>query len=499
MARIKVDLDRTHGTINPMIYGGFIEHLGRCIYGGIYEEGSPLADARGFRTDVLEAVRALRVPILRWPGGNFVSGYHWMDGVGPKERRPRKMELAWHTEESNRFGTAEFIEYCRAIGAEPYICVNLGTGTLDEAQAWVEYCNGTGNTYYANLRREHGYEEPFNVKYWGLGNEMYGSWQIGAKTAEEYARFAVEAAKLMKWTDPSIKLVSCGHNGLAEWDRIVLEKLARYVEYHSIHLYTGSSDPQENVAHPLVAEQYIAATQALIDEVRYRQRIAHPIKIAFDEWNVWYRARGRETRLEERYDFSDALAVAVYLNVFQRNCRSVEIANLAQLVNVIAPIFTSPDGLFLQTIYHPLKLYVDHSGSVSIDAWVDCATYASGKVWGREIPVLDVSCTYDPDERRCTLAVVNRALEPETTEIAIFGGVLDSAPKGAPGDAQRGVRVGETELEAEIYALQSSDPHACNDFDRPNALAPTTARAKVGTRFSYTFPPFSLTLIKVAL
>ena len=193
-------------TIDPNIYGNFIEHLGRCIYGGIYEENSPLSDERGFRLDVLEAIKGLNVPVLRWPGGNFVSGYHWMDGIGPKEKRPRKVDWAWHAEESNRFGTDEFIEYCREVGTEPYICVNLGTGTIDEAAAWVEYCNGTGDTYYANLRRQNGHPEPYNVKYWGLGNEMYGFWQIGAKTADDYAKLAMEAAKLMKWTDPSIKL-----------------------------------------------------------------------------------------------------------------------------------------------------------------------------------------------------------------------------------------------------------------------------------------------------
>ena len=185
MAKIKIDLERKLGQVDRRIYSGFIEHLGRCIYGGIYEEGSPLTDAHGFRTDVLDAVRALQLPILRWPGGNFVSGYHWIDGVGPVDKRPRKTELAWLTEESNHFGTDEFIQYCRTLKTEPYICVNMGTGTLDEAQAWVEYCNGTGNTYWANLRRQNGHAEPYGVKYWGLGNEMYGRWQIGILDARD--------------------------------------------------------------------------------------------------------------------------------------------------------------------------------------------------------------------------------------------------------------------------------------------------------------------------
>ena len=208
MARITVDLDRQIGRVDRRIFGGFIEHLGRCIYGGIFEEGSPLADERGFRTDVLDALRPLKMPLLRWPGGNFVSGYHWIDGVGPRDERPRKSELAWLAEESNRFGTDEFIEYCRVLDTDPYICINMGTGTIDEAQAWVEYCNGTGNTYWANLRRKNGHEEPFNVRYWGLGNELYGGWQLGASTADDYVKKGREFAKVMKLTDPSIELIS---------------------------------------------------------------------------------------------------------------------------------------------------------------------------------------------------------------------------------------------------------------------------------------------------
>src|SRR5262249_17897931 len=238
MARIGIDLERRIGTIDRRIFGQFIEHLGRCIYGGIYDGGSPLAGPRGFRTHLPRAVRPLRIPILRWPGGNFVSGYHWLDGVGPKDARPRRSELAWLAEESNRFGTDEFIAYCRAIDAEPYICVNMGSGTMDEAQAWVEYCNGTGNTSWADLRRQHGHPEPHRVRYWGLGNELYGSWQIGASSAEDYVKRARHFATLMKRTDPSIQLVACGKDGVSDWDAVVLDGLADLVDFHSIHLYT---------------------------------------------------------------------------------------------------------------------------------------------------------------------------------------------------------------------------------------------------------------------
>src|SRR5438552_17209128 len=227
-AHVKIDTERAIGDIDPKSYGNFIEHLGRCIYGGVFEEGSPLSDANGFRRDVLDAVRPLRVPILRWPGGNFVSGYHWLDGVGPVADRPRRSDLAWFAEESNRFGTNQFIEYCRLLGTEPYICVNMGSGTMDEAQAWVEYCNGTGNTSWANLRRQHGHPEPYRVRYWGLGNEMYGGWQIGNMNAHDYVKKARAFAMVMKRTDPSIQLIGCGQNGWSEWDEITLNGLAEF-------------------------------------------------------------------------------------------------------------------------------------------------------------------------------------------------------------------------------------------------------------------------------
>src|SRR5436189_137726 len=292
MTRISLDLRRRLGTVDRRIFGQFIEHIGRCIYGGVYDEGSPLADARGFRRDVLDAARPLRIPILRWPGGNFVSGYHWLDGVGPRDKRPRRSELAWYAEESNRFGTDEFIEYCRVLGAEPLIC--------------------------------------------------------------------------------------CGQNGWSEWDEITLGGLAELIDFHSIHLYTGGPDHYATVFQSHQAERAIRICSALIERVRHAQRIAHPIHIAFDEWNVWWRTRSHEDRVggvEERYNLSDALAVATYLNGFIRHCRTVRIANFAQLVNAIAPIFTNPKGLCVQTIYHPLRLYAEHTLAFGLDVHVEGETY----------------------------------------------------------------------------------------------------------------------------
>jgi len=497
MARIGIDLERRIGPVDRRIFGQFIEHLGRCIYGGIYDEGSPLADARGFRTDVLDAVRPLRIPILRWPGGNFVSGYHWLDGVGPKEARPRRSELAWYAEESNRFGTNEFIDYCRAIDAAPFICVNMGSGTMDEAQAWVEYCNGTGNTSWANLRRQHGHPEPYRVRYWGLGNEMYGSWQIGNMDAHDYVKKARAFAMVMKRTDPSIQLVGCGQTGWSEWDEIVLGGLADLIDFHSIHLYTGSTDHYTTVFSSHQAERAVRICAALIERVRQLQRLDHPIHIAFDEWNVWYRTRSHEDRVggvEERYNLSDALAIATYLNGFIRHCQTVRIANFAQLVNAIAPIFTNPGGLFRQTIYHPLHLYATHMRQIALDVHVDGETYdlstaqEKGSV-GRvhhvadlgPFQLLDAAATCDAAGRALTLAVVNRDHARPLTAAIDLGGV-----------SLAGV--------TEVWEVNGPDVGAANSFETPRAVDVASRRVELrGSRIDYTFPAHSITLLRSAV
>ena len=493
MAKIKIDLDRTLGRVDRKLFGGFIEHLGRCIYGGVYDESSPLSDVHGYRTDVMDALRALRLPVLRWPGGNFVSGYHWQDGIGPVEQRPRRMNLSWHAEESNRFGTDEFLRYCRLIDAEPYLCVNMGTGMLDEAQAWVEYCNGTGDTYWANLRRQHGHPDPYQVRYWGLGNEMYGDWQIGALTPQAYVERAREFAKVMKWTDPGIKLVSCGQSRWNAWDRIVLEGLAPHIDFHSIHLYTGAFEHYSNVFSAHQAERALDICQALIEQVRYEQHIAHPIKIAYDEWNVWYREPGT-TDLEEQYDLSDALAVATYLNIFIRHSNTVGMANLAQMVNVIAPIFTSPDGLFLQTIYHPFWLYATLSQEIALDVYVESEEYtlspeaeAAGASWWTHrvadlgpFKMLDVTATYDPEKRQMVLAVVNRDRE---------------AAHKATVHCADGAVVG-----IDAHEVDGDHPGVRNSFEQPQAVSVQHRPLELaGQTFDYTFPAHSITLLRLQI
>jgi hypothetical protein len=293
VTRIAVDPARRVGDLDRKVFGGFVEHLGRCIYGGIYDEGSPLSDQRGFRRDVLGLLRELRVAVLRWPGGNFVSNYHWADGIGPKDARPRRPELAWGGEESNRFGTDEFLAYCAELGTEPYICLNMGTGSLEEALAWVEYCNGTGATARARQRAGNGHEAPYGVRYWGLGNEMYGAWQVGALSADEYVREASRWARAIKMLDPDAVLVSCGMNGWSDWDRVVIDGMAHLVGLHSLHIYTGSDDYWTNVLQPHQAERAIRCARALIERAAYVKKIARPPRIAYDEWNVWFRTDDR--------------------------------------------------------------------------------------------------------------------------------------------------------------------------------------------------------------
>ncbi len=494
MATISIDLARKTGTIDRKIYGGFVEHLGRCIYGGIYEEGSPLSDEHGFRKDVLAAIHDLQMPILRWPGGNFVSAYHWTDGIGPVEKRPRHLELAWHATESNRFGTDEFMEYCRVAGIEPYLCVNMGTGTMDEARAWVEYCNGTGDTYWANLRRQNGHAAPYNVKYWGLGNEMWGEWQVGALSPEDYVKKAREFAKVMKWTDPSIKLVSCGSSGWSDWDRIVIDGLAPHIDYHSLHIYTGSDDYYNNVLSPALADFAVRTCQALIERARYSQGIEHPIFIAYDEWNVWYRQRSPESMLEERYNLADALAVSAYLNIFIRHSDAVRIANLAQLVNVIAPIVTSKEGLFLQTIYHPLRLYAEQMQEIVLDTHVESpeiALTAENDLsdWGQKIArlgpfqQLDVAATIDATGNVLTLAVVNRDLELAHTTTIQF-----ASPT--------------TIREGAAYEVNGPDVRGENSFASPETVTAQQRPVELPDAdqpLRYTFPAHSLTVLRLQL
>jgi alpha-L-arabinofuranosidase len=477
-ALIKLDFDRQVGVIDRNIYGNFIEHLGRCIYGGIYDEGSPLSDSDGFRKDVLEAVRGLRISVLRWPGGNFSSGYNWRDGIGPKDSRPRRWDTAWQAEESNRFGTDEFIAYCRKIDAQPYICVNMGTGTMQEAADWVEYCNGTMNTDWANLRRKYGHAEPYNVKFWGLGNEIYGSWQAGHKDASQYAADAVEFAKMMRWVDPDIKLVACGGN-TPDWDRQVVEIVGPVADYISMHHYGGSTDTAKEMADARHLEQQVRVLEGVLASTPIHAENKEPLKIAADEWNIWFRSwfkRNDPHKLEEIYNLRDALWVASALNIYHRHCNSVKLADLAQLVNVIAPIMANPNGIVLQTTYFPLQLYATHRQNVMLNAFVRSATFPNMP----EVAYLDISATTDTAGQKLTLAIVNRHPTDDITANIVM----------------EGIKVGST---GDLYEVNGASLDATNTFDSPhNVGVKKTTFSGVGPNFRQTYPAHSLTILTVS-
>ena len=429
LTRVTIDPARPLGQLDRRMFGGFVEHLGRCIYGGLYDEGSPLADARGFRTDVLALLRDLRVGALRWPGGNFASNYHWADGIGPADARPRRPELAWGAEESNRFGTDEFLAYCAELGTEPFLCLNMGTGTLAEALDWIEYCNGSGDTAWARRRRENGQAEPYGVRLWALGNEMYGDWQVGALSAEEYVATATRWARAIRRLDPDLTLVSCGMSGWDDWDRKVIDGLAGLADLHSLHLYTGSGDYWTNVLQPLQADRAIRWTAALIERAVYDQNLPRTPRIAYDEWNVWYRTD--DGMLEERYDFSDALAVGTYLNIFTRHCRWVRLANLAQLVNVIAPVVTTPQAAVTQPIYYPIALHAQGALDLAADVHVSGPTVSPAGL-GRDsrwplrlaglgpFGLVDAAATVSTDRRKLAVTLVNRSEhDPQPTDLVL--------------------------------------------------------------------------------
>jgi alpha-N-arabinofuranosidase len=482
---IRIDLTRAVGDIDRKIFGGFAEHLGRCIYGGIYDPHSPFANSDGLRTDVLNTLKCLNMPIIRYPGGNFVSGYRWMDGVGPRDGRIARTDLAWQAPEPNHFGTNEFIAFCRELGTEPYLVVNCGDGDMREARDWVEYCNGTQDTHFVKLRRGHGFDAPHNVKFWGIGNEVDGPWQIGFKTPDEYARAFTEYGKVMKWVDPSIKLiaaaVSVWEENLVERAQLLLEQAGNLIDYMALHWYVGN--PQDNYyEYMALSEQFeerLSAYEGLIRALRFDNRINHPIWIAVDEWNVWYRTHpglGNQTNnLEEIYNLEDALVVAMQMNAFIRHAHSVKMANIAQIVNVIAPIFTRPDGLFLQTIYHPFEVYSRTCGQTALDVWWESETFTADSYGS--VRLLDVAATLDSQTGQLAVYVVNRS---ESKELETTLSLADG-------------HFAET---VETYVINGSDIKAENSFDAPEQVCTRQQTLTTnGRSFTYSYEPHSATAL----
>lgn len=445
MRKVDVRLHRDFaiGDTDPRLFGAFVEHLGRCVYGGMFEPGHPKADKNGFRTDVLELVRELAPTILRYPGGNFVSGYNWEDGVGPVEQRPRRLDLAWMSTETNEFGTNEFIDWCKAAKIEPMLAVNLGTRGADAARNLVEYCNHPGGTAYSDLRKAHGWPEPHGIKFWCLGNEMDGPWQMEAKTATEYGRIAVESAKMMRWIDPSIELAACGSSGrkmatFGAWEDTVLEHTFDHVEFISLHTYLNNyaGDTEAFLASPDLMDSFIDEVVAIADAVAAKRRSSKRIMLSFDEWNVWYRTRRNRSErikggwpvapeiLEEVYNVEDALAFGGACISLLNHADRVRTACLAQLVNAIAPIMTETGGpAWRQTIFYPFQHFSNFGHGRVLRAQVDSPTYAANYFdpsGAQDLyfpipaaPYLKFSAVHNEQAGTLTLFALNRSLTDE--------------------------------------------------------------------------------------
>jgi alpha-L-arabinofuranosidase len=490
--RVAVHLHSEHrnGLVDERIFGGFLEHMGRAVYEGAFDPGHPSSTPEGFRSDVLEALRPLRVPVVRYPGGNFVSGHDWRDAIGPVDQRPRRPDFAWRSIETHQFGTDEFMAWCATLGTAPMMAVNLGTGTPAEAAALVEYCNLPPGTSLADLRGAHGHPDPYGVKLWCLGNEMDGPWQAGHVPATTYAERASVAAQLMKGLDPSIETVVCGSSSrnmptYLEWDRTVLEHCWDQVDYISAHRYSRNDhrDTPAFLAEGVVLDELLDHYRGVLAYVGGVRRSAHRVHLSFDEWNVWYREMGQDGGwqeaphlLEEIYELQDALVCAQYINAFVRHADLVKVACIAQLVNVIAPILTSPDGVLVQSIYWPLFLLRSFAGGASLSAALRAPEMATRR---GDVPVVDVAAVLDEASGVVRVSLVNRdpAVPAEV--------VLDLADRRCTVDAVQ---------------VLDGDPTAANTWASPDVVVPHAGNAQLDDTGAVVvrLPAPSLTVLHLA-
>lgn len=475
-ARLIVENDFILSEVDPRLFGSFIEHLGRAVYQGIYEPGHPQADEKGFRTDVLKLIKDIDVPVVRYPGGNFVSGYNWEDGVGPVGRRPRRQEQAWRSIEDNTFGTNEFMDWCKAAGTTPMMAVNLGTRGADDARRLVEYCNHPGGTELSDLRKSHGWQEPHNVKLWCLGNEMDGPWQIGHKTATEYARVAHEAAKVMKWADPAIELVACGSSNsgmptFGAYELAVLDECYQDIDYISLHTYYGNrdGDTANFLARSMDMDAFIKSVAAMCDAIQGKKHAKKKVHLSFDEWNVWFHSNQQDAELpswtqappmlEDVYTHEDAVLVGLMLIMLLKNADRVKIACLAQLVNVIAPIMTEKGGAsWVQSIYWPF-MQASRYGRGTVMQGILRAPLSDTKDF-TDVPVVDAVVVRNDETGEVTVFAGNRDLEASV--------VLETELRGFAS-----LRV----LEHQVLA--NDDLHACNTKEHPDVVKPAAGHAEM--------------------
>ena len=466
-AEIIIDKSFIVGDVDRRIYGSFIEHLGRAVYEGIYQLESPFADEQGFRKDTLDLVKEINVPIVRYPGGNFVSGFNWEDSVGPKKQRPARPELAWGVIETNQFGLNEFNDWAKKANTDVMMAVNLGTRGIADAKNILEYCNFEGGTYYSDLRKAHGYDKPHDIKMWCLGNEMDGPWQIGHKTAHEYGRLAGETGRVMKLLDPSIELVACGSSNLGmptfgEWEATVLDECYDIVDYVSLHQYYNNiaNDSADFLANSVAMDDFIKSVISICDYVKAKKHGKKNINLSFDEWNVWYHSNGDPVekwskyphQLEDVYNFEDALLVGSMLITMLKHCDRVKCACLAQLVNVIAPIMTSDTGAWRQTIFYPYMQASKYGNGTVLNTIVKSPVYDSKHFC--DAPYVDSVFIMNEENDELTIFAVNKDLE-EDIEISCD------------------LRQFKDYVIAEHIVLHHDDLKAVNTESSPNTVAPT--------------------------
>lgn len=497
-ATMTLDRDYAIGTIDKRLYGNFVEHLGRCVYGGIYEPGHPTADQNGFRKDVLALVQKLNVPVVRYPGGNFVSGFNWEDSIGPVNDRPKRLDLAWFTTETNEVGLHEFYNWTKEAGSEVMYAINLGTRGPDAARNVVEYCNHPKGTYWSDLRCKNGQEEPMNIKLWCLGNEMDGPWQMGQRTAYDYGCVAYESAKMMKWVDPSIEVVACGSSSsqmktFGDWELSMLEECYDHVDYVSLHRYYGNSENNtpDFLASTMDLDDFIKTVVSICDAIKGKKHSNKRVHLSFDEWNVWYHSREKDQELhkverwgralpllDDIYNFEDALLVGSMLITFLNNADRVKVACMAQLVNTIAPIHTREmGGAWAQTIYWPLAQASQYGRGTSLRPVVKSPVYDGKKYTG--VPLVDAAAAID-ENGNVTLFFVNKDMSEDvemSVDLRDFG----------------------TFTKAEHTLLHHDDVKAVNTEENPNNVAPREGRGgKLDNgRFTIVLPSLSWSVIRL--
>lgn len=481
-AVIKIDFDRKIGAVDPNIYGAFVEPIRTVVYGSIYDPKSAFADENGFRKDFIQLIRELKIPVIRWPGGNYVSGYNWEDGIGPKEQRPARKDLAWNQIETNQMGTDEYVKLCNLIGAENFICINAGTGTLDDARHWVEYCNVEKGTYYSDLRRKYGNEKPFNVKYWALGNEIDGPWQMGQKNAEDYVKFALEAGKLMRLVDKNVRLVASGasdykpDNGWIDWNDYVLTHMAGNIDYLSVHRYATEALGVDRSFSGMMClgldiDRKIEMVQALIEKAMLKSGSKRPVYISFDEWSGGF-----------GNNITASLMVGQHLNSFIRHADIVKMANFTMLSSLVG---YSPDGDFKNALFQAFYLYSNNCHGTSLDVYTSCEKYSNNVF--KEIPYLDVTAILNDSAKVLVVNVVNR----HETNVIPANIILQS------GEFTGSAKVNE--VNGKI--ITPSAPRTQGAPSAPNPEEAVSVVAKdikfKGNTLNYSFPAHSLTQIQI--